>query len=224
MRSALPVVLGAALLLSACGSSSAAPTGEGSKSAVRVRKDAETAIRRARSVHAVLESGKPAVTMEVETVGSGHGGTVSFTKGRVHFDLIATGDGTVYIRGNNAYLLPNVAAALHGNWLKCRAGTYVGNFVALASAGLQLEPIDQGTPSNKGETTYKGKKVVEIDAATPGTKLYVAATGTPYPLALVTRSGTVTFGGFNAAVSLTPPKNATGLSKFCDGVIYQSAP
>jgi hypothetical protein len=76
------------------------------------------------------------------------------------------------------------------------------------SAGLQLEQI-HGALSNKGETTYKGQKVVAIKDLTNGGTLYVAATGTPYPIAIIApKNGSIAFDEWNKTISITAPKGA----------------
>ena len=65
-------------------------------------------------------------------------------------------------------------------------------------------------------TTVNGQKVVALtDTAKHGT-LYVAASGKPYPVAIVksgANGGRISFGQFNKPVSLTPPPNAIDISK-----------
>jgi hypothetical protein len=62
---------------------------------------------------------------------------------------------------------------------------------------------------NSGATTYKGERVVELHDQVHNGTLYVAATGTPYPVALLgSAGGTVTFGDWNKPVPLTAPKHA----------------
>jgi len=72
--------------------------------------------------------------------------------------------------------------------------------------------------ANDGPTTYKGAKVVAIRDTSDGSKLYVAATGRPYPVAIVAgrkgKSGAVTFGDWNKSVSLSAPSDAIGIDQF----------
>ena len=72
-----------------------------------------------------------------------------------------------------------------------------------------------GKLTNDGQTTYKGAKVVAIRDTSDGSKLYVAATGRPYPVAIVAggkgKSGAVTFGDWNKSVSLSAPSNAVAI-------------
>jgi hypothetical protein len=70
-----------------------------------------------------------------------------------------------------------------------------------------------------GETTkLDGQPVVEIVDPAKGASLFVAATGPPYPLALVKQgSGKITFGDWNAPVSVQAPSSAIDFSKLTGG-------
>jgi len=71
-----------------------------------------------------------------------------------------------------------------------------------------------GTPTNKGATTYNGQSVVAIDKGSKSGTVYVAATGTPYPVAIVDPLGrTFAFDSWNKPVTLRPPPGAVDLSK-----------
>lgn len=222
MRSTVPALAVAVLLLAACGGGSAASNGEASKSAAQVLKDAQKAATGASSVHVAgkIVSNGTNVSIDLALV-KDKGATGSVTDGGLDFKIIRIGD-EVYIQGSNAFLkhfAGSAASLLEGKWLKGSATT--GQLASLSSlteaTQLFAEIHSQGgTLTNKGETTYNGQKAVEIDSSKGG-KLYVAATGTPYPIALVgpgTDSGAITFGDFNASVSLTAPKNALDISAF----------
>ncbi|HKC78387.1 MAG TPA: hypothetical protein VKB70_08395, partial [Gaiellaceae bacterium] len=74
-----------------------------------------------------------------------------------------------------------------------------------------------GKLANDGAKTFKGQQVVEIRDTSDNSKLYVAATGKPYPVALVggkkSESGTIALGDWNKSVSLSAPKGALDISK-----------
>jgi hypothetical protein len=139
------------------------------------------------------------------------------------FDLVRIGD-TAYIRGSDAFYKrfagPGIAQLLHGKWLK--ASIVQGRFSSLApltSISLLLGEVGShhGKLANDGKTTFKGDQVVAIRDTSDNSKLYVAATGTPYPVALVggkaSQSGTITFGDWNKHVSLKAPNGAIDISK-----------
>jgi hypothetical protein len=62
---------------------------------------------------------------------------------------------------------------------------------------------------------YKGRKVVAIEDTSRHGRLYVAATGKPYPVAISggAGQGTVTFDRWDKSVSIRAPKGAIDLSK-----------
>ena len=108
-----------------------------------------------------------------------------------------------------------MAGQLFANkWLKVPTNdAKFGSFADLTNANSFFKMLNKhGKLANKGETTYKGQSVVAIDDTTQGGTLYVAASGTPYPVALVknkgSRAGAVSFDNWNQSVTLTPPKGA----------------
>jgi hypothetical protein len=151
------------------------------------------------------------------------GATGSMSTNGLSFNLIRVGD-TLYIKGSDEFYKhfagASVAQLLHGKWLKASATQ--GQLKSLAPL-TSIKALFAGISShhgklvNKGATTYQGRKVVEIRDTSDNSKLYVAATGKPYPVAIAggkkSASGTVTFGDWNANVSLSPPSNALDISK-----------
>ena len=69
---------------------------------------------------------------------------------------------------------------------------------------------------SKGKTTtVQGQKVIGVTDTTNGGTLYVAATGTAYPIEISktgTDGGRIVFDHFNQPVSLTPPAHAVDIS------------
>jgi hypothetical protein len=114
------------------------------------------------------------------------------------------------------------AATLFGDkWLKFPAKNH--QFQALtsptkANSIFKSLTSNHGKLENQGEKTYKGQSVVAITDTTKGGTLYVAATGTPYPVALTKAGGktggAIKFGDWNQPVTLTAPKGALDLSQF----------
>ena len=140
----------------------------------------------------------------------------------LQFDLVRIGD-TAYIRGSDAFYTRFAGAAiaqiLHGKWLK--ASITSGRFRSLdplTNLGLLLDRVSShhGKLVNDGKTTYKGQDAVAIRDTSDNSKLYVAATGKPYPLAIVGggrgQSGAITFDDWNKSVSLSAPSDAIDIS------------
>ena len=74
----------------------------------------------------------------------------------------------------------------------------------------------RGTLEKKGTTTYNGQKVIAIvDNTKNGGTYYVAASGKPYPVAILggtgSKAGAIRFSDWNQRVSVTAPKGAIPL-------------
>jgi hypothetical protein len=223
--SGLALVL-AAVLLAGCGGhkKAAKPNTEASKPAKRVLADARAAATSASSSHVsgnVRSNGAP-ITLDL-SMARGKGAKGSMTTSGLKFDLIRVGD-TVYIRGSDEFYKkfagPNVAQLLHGKWLKASATQ--GRLQALAPL-TSIDALFTGISShhgklvNDGKTTYKGQQVVAIRDTSDNSRLYVAAAGKPYPVAITGgkrgRSGTIRFDDWNEPVSLSAPGGAIDISK-----------
>jgi hypothetical protein len=224
--SALALVL-TAVLLAGCGSSdkSAGPNGEASKPASQVLADAKKAATNASSAHVsgdIRSNGTP-ITLDLTTARA-KGAKGSMSTNGLKFDLIRIGD-TLYIRGSDEFLKRFAGAAvaqlLHDKWLKASA-THgrLRSLAPLTNLGALFAGISSqhGKLVNDGKTTYKGAEVVAIRDTSDNSKLYVAATGKPYPVALIggkkDQSGTITFDDWNKSVSLSAPSSAIDISKF----------
>jgi len=224
--SPLPLVLTVALL-AGCGSSkqAAAPNGMASKPADQVFADAKAAATSASSAHVAgsLASNGTHFTLDL-SLARDKGGKGSVSVNGLAFDLVKIGD-TVYIKGSDAFYQhfagAVVAQLIRGKWIKASATSQrFRPFAPLASvAGLFAEiSANHGKLVNDGKTTYKGQPVVAIRDASDNSKLYVAATGKPYPVAIVggkkSQSGAVEFDDWNKPVSLTAPSGAIDISQF----------
>lgn len=225
--STLAVVL-AALVLAGCGSSSKKaekPNGEASKPPARVLADAKAAATSASSVHVsghLVSNGTP-VTLDLTMV-RGKGATGSASINELDFDAVRIGD-TVYIHGSDdfykQYAGAAVAQLLHDRWIKASTDQpQFRSFAPLTNIGALLTEVSKnhGKLVNDGTTTYQGQQVVTIRDTSDNSKLHVAATGKPYPIALVGgkkgQTGTIAFGDWNKATSLSAPKNALDISQF----------
>ena len=224
--SALALVLTAALLAGCGGHGEAAkPNDEASKPAPRVLADANAAATNASSAHVsgTIQSNGTPITLDLSTA-KAKGAKGSMSTNGLKFDVIRIGD-TLYIRGSDEFLKhfagPAVAQLLHDKWLKASA-THgrLKTLAPLTSLGALFAGISSqhGELVNDGKTTYKGTDAVVIRDMSDNSKLYVAATGKPYPVALVGgkkgQSGTITFDDWNKSVSLSAPSGAIDISQF----------
>ena len=200
-------------------------TGEATKSADAVVADALKAAQAASSVHISgqgTQDGKP-IGIDLTLV-RGKGATGSISLHGAKIDLVVIGH-SVYLRAGTAFWKQvgggnAMAGQLFANkWLKVPTNdAQLGSFANLTNANSFFKMLNKhGKLENKGVTTYKGQSVVAIDDATEGGTLYVAASGTPYPAAVVkakgSNSGAISFDNWNQSVTLTPPKGALDFSK-----------
>ncbi len=227
MRALVLGLVLAAVLLAGCGSSgeSAKSNGEESKPAAQVLADAKAAASNASSAHvsgSIQSKGTP-ITLDLTTARA-KGAKGSMSTSGLKFDLVRVGD-TLYIRGSDEFLkhfAGGVAAQLlHDKWLKASA-THgrLKSLAPLTNLGALFAGVSaqHGKLVNDGKKTYKGDDVVVIRDTSDNSRLYVAATGKPYPVAIVGgkkgESGTITFDDWNKSVSFTAPDGAIDISQF----------
>ncbi len=215
-------VLFLVLVLAACGGSGS--SGEAGKSAKQIVQDA---IKTAQTAHSVRMSGSipgPTSSLSVDLQAakpSSATGTISL--GGTHVRIVRNGN-TVYVNGDRAFWtrLLGVAAAkaYAGRWLKTSASQ--SNFAGIARLTDINQffngtgPLSRGTLEKKGTTTYNGQKVIVIvDSGKNGGTFYVAASGTPYPVAILggsgSKTGAIRFSDWNQPVNVSPPKGAVPL-------------
>jgi len=221
-RRFIAIVLAAVVpaVLSACGSS---PHGLAFKDPQAIVAAATRAVEQVRSVRvtgAVNEaSPQDEIRFDLRLL-RGRGATGTVSERGLAFRMVTIGH-VAYIKGTPAFWLQfggtNVAAQLHGRWL--RASADHGDFAAFASlthAGALIARLLAGHGAlSKGTTsTIDGRRVVAVhDASRQGT-LYVATTGRAYPIRIVNRSSDgarIDFGGFDAPVHLHAPADAVSI-------------
>jgi hypothetical protein len=236
LLAALSVLVLALLALAGCGgssssskSSSASGSGNGiaAKSPDEILAAAKSAADGAATVHvsgSIVSEKKP-ISLNMELV-AGKGAKGHLSVEGLGIDVIQV-EHAFYLKGSAAFYehIGGSAAAqlLQGKWLK--APTTSGEFAQLAGLTNLGKLLDStleahGTLSHAGSATIGGQPAVGItDSARQGT-LFVAATGTPYPLQ-IRKSGSgpgqVTFDRWNEPVTLTPPPNAINLNQLQSG-------
>jgi hypothetical protein len=206
--------------LAACGGSS--DNGVAAKSPDGILNAAAQAIDGARSVHisgSVVSNGTP-ITLDLHLV-AGKGATGSMSSDGRSFKLVSIGN-EVYIQGSQSFWqsLGGATAAqlLDGKWLKTSA---TGSFATIGQLTSMRELFNQvlsghGTLAKGQKTTVDGQQVVAVNDTTRGGTLFVATTGTPYPIEIRKvggESGQVVFDQYNQSVTLTAPANAIDASK-----------
>jgi hypothetical protein len=215
----LVIALVAVAGLAGCGGGER-DNGEAEKPPEQVVADAQNAATAAKSVHVAgaIRSSGTELSLDLELV-QGPRAMGSMAQSKLRFEIIRVGD-KAYIKGSDAFLRrfagPAGAKLLHGKWLEGSA-TH-GNLAALDPltdlAKLARGALgSHGKLRNAGETEYRGRKVVAIKDLTRGGTLYVAATGTPYPVAIVggTQRGEIRFDKWNDSATVEAPAGAVDL-------------
>jgi hypothetical protein len=219
----LAIVVGVAVAPSSATGTGSQTSVEAAKPARQVVADAVKAAQAASSFHVsghVPASGTR-TAVDVSFV-RGKGATGSEAANGAKFDFVDIGN-TAYLRSNSAFWkqvgVSGAVGRLFANrWLKIPGNNpQFGSFVRQYDARTFLNFLkSHGSVTSQGDTAYKGRTVVAIhDRA--GDTLYVMASGTPYPVALVTGGDTLTFDRWNQPVTLTAPKGALDIARLGSG-------
>lgn len=208
-----------AFSVAGCGggsSSNGSGNGEASKPAQRVLADAAKAADAASSYHESIRLDPEATRSDLAIV-KGKGLIGSETIGDQKVDVVSIGS-RGYMRAPAGFLRlfedRGTAAKLDGRWVAFPASDARFGEKTLVNSRFDNLNSATGTPTNKGATTYNGQSVVAIDRGSKDGTIYVAATGTPYPVAIIDPLGrSYTFDSWNKPVTLTPPPGAVDLSK-----------
>ena len=214
----------AALVLAACGSSGSsshsttmASNGVAAKSPTQILNAAVAAAESARSMHVsgtVQQQGTIGLDLDLVT-GKGAAGTIS--QGAPKFKLIVVG-ADFYFQGNRAFWLhaahsQAAVQLLLGKWIRYpSAGAQFGSVSHLTSIKAVMDAIvkEHGTLSKGQTTTIAGQRAIALNDSNGG-KLYVATTGKPYPLKLISKrstGGVVSFTQYGHPFAIAAPKHA----------------
>jgi hypothetical protein len=193
---------------------------ETSKSPSQILKDAQRAVRTARSVHMAghgVAQGQ-AARLDLSLVrGLEATGKLMLFGGSV--ELVRVRD-NVYMRGDRSFWRhfgSNRAklALLTDRWVEAPASVPALSGIASFTdiSGLSSMLAEHGKVISEGVRMFRGQKVVALRDATEGGTLYLRATGTPYPVAIVEKghSETIVFDRWNQHVVVRAPKNALSL-------------
>ena len=219
-RSARALATACALVcvLPGCGSSQPARGGLAGIAPARIVAAARQAAAGAASVHvegSILSEGEP-ISVNMELL-SAKGGAGVLTIHGLTVRVIEL-DGFAYVRGNalfyRAIAGARAARKLQGHWLESYGPhgllapfaklTDIRTLVAGALAR-------HGTLSRGAPALIDGQRAVAIEDSANDATLYVAATGTPYPLRIIERGRSrarIVFDRWNRAVTLAAPAHA----------------
>lgn len=203
----------AALTVSAGGLASEPPS--------QIIASAQMAVVSVHSVHVAgaISSGGTKITLDLD-LANGKGGKGTMSENGLSFKIVALSN-KVYISAGTAFWShfggKAVAQLLAGRWLVTPANGEFGSFASLTNVRTLFAALltDHGKLVNGGTSTVDGEHVVAIDDSTEGGTLYVAATGQPYPIAIVksgASGGRIDFSRFNARVSISAPAHPLDLS------------
>jgi hypothetical protein len=215
--------LAIAVLAAGCGGgSSSSSNGEAAKTGRQVLADARKAAIAATAVHVFGTFTSAEKKIAVDFVLGNDGGKGSLKQGSARADVARVGK-TAYMRANvdfwRLYGAAGAAQLLQGKWLKGSATKqpFAAFAKFLSMKGLIGDALknsgNHGKLTNLGEKTYKGQKVVAVKDSSDGSILYVAATGTPYPVGGV-GAGAIGFEDWNKQVSVSAPKGAVDIGQF----------
>ena len=161
------------------------------------------------------------VTLDLNLV-NGKGATGSLSENGLSFRLITVG-GQAYINGSSSFWKQFGGASavrqLEGKWLRAPANT--GDFASFSSL-TNLHKLLAGLLSGHGalikgsQSTIAGRQAIALHDTSKHGTLYVATTGTPYPLRIANGSangGELDFSNFDAPVSLKAPTSSIDINK-----------
>jgi hypothetical protein len=222
-RRLLIVLAATAALAAGCGGGSGSGNGEVDKSAAEILTDARSAATKAGTVHVtgtILDSGTR-LKLNLHAGDQTGSGTITFMGSPI--EVIRIGS-TLYMKApasfySNTGADSATASLLDGKWLKASAAQK--DFAQLAQLTrlkdvLALTTKPDGKISKGGESTVDGKAVIELKDDKGGS-LFIATTGSPYPVALRgkdgTSSGNVGFTEWGETVEAKAPKGAIDLGK-----------
>jgi hypothetical protein len=210
-----------ALALTACGSSGGAATiRESAKPPGQILTDVRAVVAHATSVHLAghVSSSTP-IAIDLHLSRTGGSGTVASSGLRFEVTRIAK---AAYFTGTQGFYrhFTNHAGIvlLNGRWLKVPASDpRFRSFAALTDMNGLLGQIlrPTGAVVKAGTKTVDGVRVVGLRDTSHGT-LYVATTGTPYPVEIVNtgaHAGLVRFDQWNRTITLHAPANPVRLGQ-----------
>jgi hypothetical protein len=227
------LVVALAFALAGCGGSSSTSStqrndnGEAAKSANQVLADAVAATKSASFVHVTGNAtcgGKPDTMDSQISKGEGLQGTLTIEGQPVGLMVIGK---DAYVKAYAAFWeqfggSKGAAAAqtLNEKWVKFPLNNaQFQAFVSCMSPKAIFDKFKADAGSglkNNGVTTYNGQSAIELDGGAENGTLYVAASGNPYPVALVKKGSggaTISFGGWNNPVTLVVPAPVVDISQ-----------
>jgi hypothetical protein len=221
----LPAAVGCG---SSSGGSSSSPAaavdnGESAKAPEQILSDVTDAVRGAQSVHmsGSVSSDSSDVGFDVTLSADAAKGTLTLSGNDIK--LVRVGDAAYFSGSPEFYKMVGggdaAVSLLQGRWIKVPSSdSRFASFEQFTDKGKLFSSMLQaeGTISKAGVRTYNGQKVIVLRDSKGDGDLYIAASGKPYPVAIVTKGdkqGTVTFNGWDAPVDVSAPSDVIDLSQ-----------
>jgi hypothetical protein len=213
----------AVVALAGCGGSGSSGNGVASKPPTQIIAAAKSACASAKTAHisgSIVSGGKP-ISLDMKLV-AGKGGEGQIVLEGLSIKLIDVGQ-AVYMNGSTAFYehIAGSAAAqlLQGKWLEVPASN--GGFASLSSLTDLSKLIDttlaaHGKLANAGTTTIDGQRAVGVTDSAKGGTLYVATSGTPFPLEVIehgANGGKIVFDEWNEPVRLIAPADSIDIAQ-----------
>jgi hypothetical protein len=226
-RLAGPPAAGLSLAAALAGCGGGKPSnGIAAKPAAQIISTAERAAETARSVHLTgsMANAGQSLALDLDVInGRAEQGTISASGYTVGIIDIAN---AVYLKGSDAFWRhfagAGAATAFRGKWLKAPANGAFAAFAEFTDLKDLFAKIlsHQGHPSKLGTDHVAGQAVVNVQLSSPASRLSVATTGQPYPVALTAGGaggGRIVFTRYNGAMTIAAPRTALDISRFDKG-------
>jgi hypothetical protein len=211
------------VLAAGCGGGPASPSnGEAKKPVLTIYADAQRAAVGAKSVHVIGTITDSGNLLHLDLVLASRRGKGTMSEGGLSFEIIRIGH-TAYLKASDAFLRRYAGAAsakrFHDTWLKGPVATgLLASITPLTDIAKLFSGAfgSHGKLVNTGETAYGGQKVVAMRDLTDGSTMYIASTGTPYPVGAKeggSAKGAIGFDHWNDATSIDAPSGAVDIAK-----------
>jgi hypothetical protein len=220
----IALVLACAVLLCGCAGGGASGNGLAADPPARIVAAAEAAAAAAASVHvsgSIVSESKP-ISINMELVAR-QGGQGRVALEGIGFRLVGV-DRAVYVSGDAAFYARFAGAlaarVMRGKWLKGAQSGAFRSFAPLTRLGGLLDSAlsAHGALVRGADATVGGQRAIAVHDTARGGSLYVASTGTPYPLELVERGGArLVFDRWNQPVTLSVPTDAINIHQLQSG-------
>jgi hypothetical protein len=171
-----------------------------------------------RAVGSIVSSGTN-MTIDWTLTRTVSSGTFATSKGS--FQIVTSGS-TVYMQADQPFWqsqgVPAATAQLMGGkWITGLPASDTSSITGSFSLSQLLGSLDQaGSVTSAGTSTVGGQQAIGVKSSSDGSVAYIAATGTPYLLQIVSPNngaqGRITFSEFGTAPTPTIPANPVDFS------------